>query len=153
MRKTAKDHWLEAVPLDLGDETACMFLPGRSVSRNGYKHITVGGRNQLAHRVIYEALIGPIPAGADVDHLCHNRDATCVGGSKCPHRACVNIEHLAPATRSENLHRGYWRNPRRTCRHGHPLAKKKNQQLCSVCKNAAERRRMARKRRGGAINA
>lgn len=48
-----------------------------------------------AHRVVYEALIGPIPKGLQLDHLCRNT-------------RCVNPEHLEPVTREENLRRG-WR--------------------------------------------
>lgn len=64
--------------------------------KNGYGKIGEGtraGRNLLAHRVAYEFVLGDIPEGLDLDHLCRNR-------------WCVNPYHLEPVTRKENLRRG-----------------------------------------------
>lgn len=58
----------------------------------GYETAHRGGKQDLAHRWIYEHTVGPIPAGYDIDHLCRNR-------------ACVNVEHLEPVTRQENIRR------------------------------------------------
>ena len=58
----------------------------------GYGRIGAGGRTGVtlwAHRVVYEALRGPIPAGLTIDHLCRLR-------------ICVNPWHLEPVTRQEN---------------------------------------------------
>ena len=43
----------------------------------------------LAHRAMYEMLVGPIPAHLELDHLCRNK-------------SCVNPEHLEPVTHIEN---------------------------------------------------
>src|SRR4051812_37751949 len=40
---------------------------------SGYGHITIHYKVYLAHRVSYEAFVGPIPAGLELDHLCRNR--------------------------------------------------------------------------------
>lgn len=56
---------------------------------NGYGNIRVGGRSALAHRYAWERANGPIPEGAEVDHICHNV-------------ACVAVEHLRLATRVQN---------------------------------------------------
>jgi hypothetical protein len=77
-----------------------------SMSRYGYGRWVKNGRSQGAHRAVYEALVGPIPEGLDLDHMCHNADETCPGGHGCQHRACVNPAHLEPATRQLNLSRG-----------------------------------------------
>ena len=64
------------------------------------------GKVMTAHRWAYLHWNGPIPEGHDVDHDCHNRDVSCLGGKTDPHRMCVRPEDLVPATRSENLLRG-----------------------------------------------
>lgn len=46
-----------------------------------------------AHRFAYQALVGPIPEGLVLDHLC-----------RVP--ACVNPTHLEPVTVAENTRRG-----------------------------------------------
>lgn len=44
---------------------------------------------KLAHRLIYTAIVGVIPDGLYLDHLCHNRP-------------CVNPHHLTPVTPKQN---------------------------------------------------
>jgi hypothetical protein len=63
---------------------------------NGYGQFSLGGRKgrmYYAHRVAYEWLVGPIPEGLQLDHLCRNR-------------ACVNPDHLEPVSQQENILRG-----------------------------------------------
>ena len=52
-----------------------------------------GERQMLAHRYAWEFLVGPIPEGLVIDHLC------------CFPR-CVNPRHLQPVTQAVNMERG-----------------------------------------------
>lgn len=73
-------------------EDGCWLWTGY-VMPNGYAKLTTpNGRSNLAHRLMHEELVGPIPGGLDLDHLCRVR-------------ACVNPAHLEPVTRRENLAR------------------------------------------------
>jgi hypothetical protein len=58
--------------------------------RDGYGQVRVGTSVRQAHLVIYELLIGAVPVGLDLDHLCRDR-------------RCVNPAHLEPVTRQTNL--------------------------------------------------
>lgn len=70
-------------------------------------------RVYYAHRAAYEYLVGSIPTGLTLDHLCRNRP-------------CVNPAHLEPVTKGVNTLRGLGvaaLNARKThCKHGHELA-------------------------------
>lgn len=80
-----------------------MFLG--SVDHIGYGKIGYGRNTQLAHRVAYELLVGPIPEGLELDH-------------KCRVRCCWNPAHLEPVTHLENMSRG--KHAKAThCKHGH----------------------------------
>lgn len=73
-------------------ETGCWIWTGRK-NRNGYGRVCVDGREPVAHRAIYERLVGPIPLAHVLDHLCRRRE-------------CVNPRHLEPTTISVNTRRG-----------------------------------------------
>ncbi len=74
-------------------------------TRYGYGLINVDRKCCPAHRVLYELLVGPVPKGLVLDHICHN-PKSCGGGASCPHRKCVNPTHLELVTREENTRRG-----------------------------------------------
>lgn len=74
-------------------------------NRDGYGRVGRHGKQSLAHRVAYELIVGQIPEGMQLDHLCHTWDTECHGGA-CKHRSCVNPNHLEPVTPAENKARG-----------------------------------------------
>jgi hypothetical protein len=73
--------------------TPCWHWRGR-INRNGYGRIYWKGLEPVAHRLVYTLLVGPIPDGLILDHLC-----------KCRH--CVQPEHLEPVTHQINTRRGH----------------------------------------------
>jgi hypothetical protein len=115
-------------------------------SSRGYGKLSLRGRNVWAHRFAYEAYVGPIPAGLELDHLCRQH-------------CCVNPEHLEAVTHRENILRGEWfvaAHARKThCVHGHEfndantyIRTEKNglSRVCRTCRNRACRN-IKRKRR------
>jgi hypothetical protein len=64
-----------------------------SLKGGGYGQWFSQGKPCYAHRAVYELLVGPIPDGMTLDHLCRIRH-------------CVNPDHLEPVTRGENVRRG-----------------------------------------------
>ena len=96
----------------------------------GYGGVAIKNKTHRAHRVVYELLVGPIPVGLDLDHICRNR-------------GCVRPDHLEPVTCKENLMRGLTHaalNAAKThCPHGHlydeknTILKKSGTRLCREC--------------------
>jgi len=62
-----------------------------TINKVGYGYLS-DGVSKLAHRFAYELLIGPIPEGLQIDHLCNVRN-------------CVNPAHLEAVTLQENMRR------------------------------------------------
>lgn len=118
-----------------------------SVGAEGYGQFHVNRLPKLAHRWAYEYLVGPIPEGLHLDHLCRNR-------------ACVNPAHLDPVPRAVNIRRGISfaaENAAKThCLRGHPFDAENTyghggKRLCRACQ--AERcRRYEAKRRARRAN-
>jgi hypothetical protein len=103
-----------------------------------------------AHRFAYRVLVGPIPAGYTIDHLCHTDECT-LKEQDCPHRRCCNPAHLEPVTGRDNTLRGNSvsrRNAEKThCLRGHPLSgdnlyvSPAGDRNCRTCQRAKHKRR------------
>jgi hypothetical protein len=119
--------------------TPCRIWNG-TLAVNGYGVLGIDGRQVKAHRFAYEAIVGPIPEGLVIDHLCRVR-------------CCVNPDHLEPVTNGENVLRGVSapaQHARAThCLRGHeytPDNTIKNGAAgrgCRTCKNDRKRSRTA----------
>lgn len=108
----------------------------------GYGRVRVAGRTMLAHRAVFEMLVGPVPSGRELDHLCRKP-------------ACVNPDHLEPVTHRENLRRSAagWNTRARThCPQGHPydventLINSAGSRVCAACRREISRRHKAKKK-------
>lgn len=123
----------------------------RAISTQGYGRVHVNGRQTAAHRVVYELFVGPIPAGHEVDHTCHNADLTCAGGPTCEHRRCCNPAHLRTVTHRENDLAGR-KGPVDTCKNGHEMAGDnlavngglRPRVKCRTCRRESAQRRRSR---------
>jgi hypothetical protein len=72
--------------------TGCWIWVG-GLGPSGYgKYWKDGKTRGQAHRMVYERLIGEVPNGLELDHVCRVR-------------ACVNPAHLEPVTHRENIRR------------------------------------------------
>lgn len=87
--------------------TGAMAGPGAEK----YGYLRVDGKTIKAATLAYEAMVGPVPDGLHLDHLCRVR-------------GCIRPTHLEPVTVQENMLRGIGPsavNARKThCPQGHP---------------------------------
>jgi hypothetical protein len=126
----------------------CWLWTGAS-SQLGYGRLWVNGKWPQAHRLAYEWLVGPIPPGLVLDHLCRRP-------------ACVNPTHLEPVTQRENVARGVgpqvvsaMRQAQTHCKRGHEFTEAntymyRGSRCCRTCNKLKCRRqyyeRQARRR-------
>lgn len=134
----ASDCWLWTGAVDIG----------------GYGIISRGPRGatgtRFVHRAVWELLVGEIPEGYDLDHMCRVR-------------LCCNPDHLQPVTRQENVNRGshragaprgrYCRSKRHEFTPENTARQKNGARLCKACANEAKQRYRDKQRREGAPSA
>lgn len=111
----------------------------------GYGQAAVGnGKRAYVHRWVWEYLVGPVPDGLVLDHLCRNPP-------------CANPDHLQPVSGKTNTLRGVGfgaRNARKThCPEGHLYDEastritRRGWRICRTCHAASQRQLRARQRR------
>jgi hypothetical protein len=95
---------------------------------SGYAKVYVSDtkRPDWIHRVAYSELVGPIPEGLEIDHLCRNR-------------ACWRPDHLEAVTRAENVRR---KARRQVCKRGLHALTPDNCYARNECKACAADRRL-----------
>lgn len=119
---------------DTADLGPCWLWYG-STNKDGYGRSGKQrqGKPYLAHRWVYEELVGPIPEGLTLDHLCRNP-------------TCVNPQHLEPVPIAENCRRGA-RATQTHCKYGHEFTEENTyrrahgRRECRVCIREREKRR------------
>lgn len=90
--------WEERFFAKIRYENACWVWSGgrqgRDIGQGQYGSFSSPAKRGmvLAHRFAYEALVGPVPEGLELDHLCRRP-------------LCVNPDHLEPVTHAENMRR------------------------------------------------
>lgn len=120
------------------EKTDSCWLWNGTTSRTGYGRTSHKGVQCSTHRLFYELLVGPIPEGLEIDHLCMVRN-------------CVNPDHLEPVDHKTNVMRSPNSLPNRAraqteCKHGHPLdrtyqSKRGLRRYCSTCARESSLRR------------
>lgn len=127
--KTPAERFWPKVDAD-GD--CWVWTAGRTA--DGYGRFQLGhGVRVLSHRWSYEELVGPIPAGLQLDHLCKNEP-------------CVNPDHLEPVTGRENGRRSSagWNSRMKThCPKGHPYdaantIRAGSRRACRACRRSPQ---------------
>lgn len=126
------------------DADGCCWLWTGAKNIGGYGAVSLGRRDGAAivHRLVWKLLVGPIPEGMELDHLCRVRE-------------CCNPDHLQPVTRAVNVARGAQRagiHRRAACINGHPftpdntITTLRGTHTCRTCRCLANRRYRARKK-------
>jgi HNH endonuclease len=97
--RTVEERFLAFVSTEKTSEGCIQWIG--STDSKGHGKFWDGEKIIGAHKWAYEHFVGPVPEGLILDHTCHD-PRVCRLGINCPHRACVNIEHVIPTTKKVN---------------------------------------------------
>lgn len=126
----------------------CWLWTATHGTKDGYGKFqpSPGKPKVMAHRWSYEAHVGAIPDGYQIDHKCHTDDEGCPGGPDCIHRRCVNPAHLEAVTASENtMRQRHYERSKTECPRGHPyegdnlIVGSDGRRRCRTCDRARKR--------------
>jgi hypothetical protein len=131
------DPWQRFIAHTNIEDAAACWRWTASVCRDGYAKFYANRKYVKAHNYAYREIIGEIPEGLVLDHLCRVRN-------------CVNPFHLEPVTNLENIRRGENKElKKKACPRGHPydrIVKSNGKRRCRTCDYATRRRMVERKR-------
>lgn len=145
-------------------DSGCWEWNGTINQGNGYGKFkcSIGGENKQrgAHRVAYAHWVGPVNPGQPLDHDCHTQAIArgdCSGGDSCPHRRCVNPQHLVVVSSRENALLSPATNARinfdkTQCPEGHPYDEantyryRSGRRACRICRRKYGRAQSLRDR-------
>jgi hypothetical protein len=98
----------------------------------GVAAVTEKGKSRLAHRIVYEGIVGLVPKGLQLDHLCRMR-------------CCVNPDYMEVVTHRVNTLRGNSVSAicarRNHCKHGHEytventIVRRGGSRRCRTCRD------------------
>lgn len=116
-----------------------------AIDDNGYGRVHNPGGSCLAHVVLYEFVVGPVPDGLELDHTCRTP-------------SCVRPSHMEPVTHAENMarvprelfdsHSHITRCPRDHAYTPANTYRRNGSRHCKACKLESQRRHRALKREG-----
>lgn len=112
------------------NENGCWVWNGTK-HEDGYGIVSISGKREYVHRIMYQVFIGPVNNNRELDHLCRNP-------------SCCNPSHLEAVSSRENSLRGnhplFVVHRERRCHKGHDLTVPENVRMsadgrirCRLC--------------------
>lgn len=133
-----KVNMVGPVPEHRPDLGPCWIWTGAHAKR-GYGLFWHSGRMRWAYRWLYLTVVGVVPEGLELDHVCRTP-------------ACVRPDHLEPVTHAENMRRGSTAT-KTHCAQGHEFTESNTYRApsgrrrdCRTCMRDRVLRHSARKR-------
>lgn len=109
-------------------ETGCCVWQGQSE----YCTVTADRKTYKGHRLVWETILGQLPLGVDLHHVCGNT-------------RCLNVAHLEPLLHGS--HAALHQTLGEACKRGHPWTNENTyyspagKRICRSCRAAGKRKR------------